>query len=94
MLKDLYDDKRKSLVKYLGQFVNILKDAIRSIYFKDLDLSLYDPQAPDDFRKIKENCIAKSEYDREDMDVLLSSQSFQMYLDKNISSTMAKNECV
>lgn len=92
MLKDLYDDKKKNLVKHLGQFVNILKEVVRSIYFKDLELSLYDPSRPEDFNKIKQNCIANSEYDKKSMEVLLSSQSFQMYLDKHASTAPPKDQ--
>ena len=86
LLKNLYEPKHRALVKHLGVFVDHIRDVIKSIYFTGHEAPDLAHTTSGDFSSIKSRGLETTSYDRESMEVLLSSQAFQMYLEKTFTS--------
>lgn len=87
LLKNLYEPKHRALVKYLGMFVDEIKSFIKSIYFKDERLAPLIKSVSGRYTAVRQSAIENADYDEQSMDILLSSQMFQMHLEKRQQQT-------
>ena len=84
-LRNLYSSKNKVLVKSLGQFINILKELFNDLFFKDADFSLIDTENPTNFNALKERIIQRSVFDKKMHEIVISSQAYQLFLERQVS---------
>lgn len=82
LLKNLYEPKHRQLLKHLGVFVDEIKALIASIYFKSEELKGLTKSESGTYSGVKSTLLNNTDYDKNSMDILLSSQAFQMYLEK------------
>lgn len=87
ILRHIYEPKHGAFVKLLSEYVDILRKIVHDIYLEHLpaDLGVSVPVSKDsqfDFSGVKEHVLARTGFDKTQHADLLSSQAFQMHLER------------